>query len=60
MSQGFNNRKPNVIINTEEVNKLIKSYKKIKKYMKSSLYEIKKMSGTEEIVSNLLKETKDM
>jgi len=45
-----------VQINQEEVNKLIKDYKKIKKYMKSSLYTIKSMDGTEDIVSELLKE----
>lgn len=43
-----------VIIDDDEVNKLIKKYKNIKKYMRSSLYEIMTMDGTEKIVKNLL------
>jgi len=58
MSEGFNN-KLKVEINSDEVNKLLKQYKKIKKYMKSSLYEVKKIDGTEKVVSELLKEYED-
>ena len=36
--------------------KLIKKYKKTKKYMKSNLFAIKTMDGTEKFVSQLLKE----
>jgi hypothetical protein len=54
MSNGFN--KPNVIIYKDEVKDLIKKYKKIKKYMKSPLYQIKTMDGNETLVSNLIKE----
>ena len=43
-------------INFEEFQNIKKQYKKIKKYMKSSLYEIKKLDGTEKLVTNLLKE----
>ena len=35
-----------------------KKYKKIKRYMKSNLFQIKTMDGTETIVSNLLKDNK--
>ena len=35
-----------------------KKYKKIKRYMKSNLFQIKTMDGTEKIVSNLLKDNK--
>ena len=45
------------IINDDELNKLLKRYKKIKKYMKSSLYEMKTLDGTEQIVSKLLEDT---
>jgi len=48
-----------VIINDREVNKLLKKYKKIKKYMKSSLYTVKTIDGTEEIVSSLIKEAEE-
>jgi len=48
--------KAKVTLYTDEVNNLIKKYKKIKKYMKSPLYQVKTMDGTEEVVSELLKE----
>lgn len=54
MSNGFD--KPNVVIYKDEVQDLIKKYKKIKKYMKSSLFQIKTMDGNETLVSNLIKE----
>lgn len=54
MSKGFN--KVKVEINPDEVGKLLKQYKKIKKYMKSPLYEVKVMDGTENVVSKLLQE----
>lgn len=43
----------------EDLNKLIKKYKKIKKYQKSSLFAIKMMDGTEEIVSKLVEEAEE-
>ena len=51
--------KAKVTIYKYEVGKLLKQYKKIKKYMKSSIYEIKNMDGTEKVVSELLNEYKD-
>lgn len=57
MSEGFSEEKLEVAINKTEVNKLLKKYKKIKKYMKSPLYQVMVMDGTETIVSDLLKET---
>jgi hypothetical protein len=59
MSGGFSDSKLKVIIKEDEVEKLLKQYKKIKKYMKSSFYEVKKMDGTEKVVSELLNEIKD-
>jgi hypothetical protein len=63
MRQGFNLNvdkrklgKAGVLVDTDELDKLMKKYKNIKKYMKSPLYQVKKMDGTEEIVSNLIKE----
>ena len=46
----------NVDINFDGIEQVKKKYKKIKKYMKSNLYQIKVMDGTEKVVSNLLKE----
>lgn len=48
-----------VIINDNEVDKLLKKYKKIKKYMKSPLFTVKKIDGTENYVSQLIKEAKE-
>ena len=45
-----------VEMNADEYAKLIKKYKKTKKYMKSNLFAIKTMDGTEKYVSHLLKE----
>tara|TARA_A100001035_G_C27735424_1_gene478821 strand:- start:180 stop:428 length:249 start_codon:yes stop_codon:yes gene_type:complete len=45
-----------VEMNTEEYKKLIKKYKKTKKYMKSNLFAVKTMDGTEKYVSQLMKE----
>lgn len=48
-----------VIIDDNEVNKLLKEYKNMKKYMKSSLYKVKTIDGTEDVVKNLLKKYSD-
>ena len=50
----------NIDVNKDEVKNLKKKYKKLKKYMRSSLYEIKVMDGNEKTISNLLKEDKNV
>jgi hypothetical protein len=59
MSEGFSEEKIEVAINTNEVNKLFKKYKKIKKYMRSSLFAVKNIDGTEKLVSDLMKEVEN-
>jgi hypothetical protein len=64
MSSGFGadkikNGKAVVVINDDEVNKILKEYKKIKKYMRSSLYKVKTLDGTEDLVNNLLNDYGD-
>jgi len=59
MSEGFSEESIEVAVNKDEVKNLLKRYKKIKKYMKSPLFAVKTMDGTEEIVSDLLKELED-
>lgn len=54
-NEGFK-KQPNVIVYKEELNKLIKKYKKIKKYTKSNLFSIKTMDKTENYVSKLIEE----
>jgi hypothetical protein len=58
MSGGFDN-KLKVVVKQDGVDKLLKEYKKIKKYMKSPLYQVKKIDGTEKVVSELLNEYYD-
>ena len=40
----------------KELKKLIKKYKKINKYRKSSLFAVKTMDETEELVAKMVKE----
>jgi hypothetical protein len=61
MSEGFGgfvneekDKKLHLYIRNREVDKLIKEYKKIKKYQKSSLFEIEKLSGKETKVDKLI------
>jgi hypothetical protein len=59
MSEGFSEEKIDVAINKDEVKNLLKKYKKIKKYMRSPLFTVKEMDGTEKLVSDLLKEVEN-
>ena len=63
MSEGFKGfAKPSkdkefkLYIKNREVDKLIKEYKKLKKYQKSSIFEIEKLSGQETKIDKLLNE----
>jgi hypothetical protein len=56
MSQGFD---VEIEMPKSDIDKLLKQYKKIKKYQKSSLFAIKTMDGTEDIISLLLKEAEE-
>jgi hypothetical protein len=59
MSEGFNNKELKVTVHTDEVQKILKDYKRIKRYMKSSIFEVKNIDGTEKVVKNLLKHLDD-
>jgi len=57
MSYGFGGGgNAKVIIDDDEVGKLLKKYKKIKKYMKSSVFQVRTMNGTERMVQELIDE----
>ena len=43
----------------DSVQALVRKYKKIKKYQKSNLFAVKTMDGTEDYVSELIKEGQD-
>jgi hypothetical protein len=49
----------NVEMNLDAIKEVKKQYKKIKKYMRSSIYTIAMMDGREQIVSRLLKDQED-
>ena len=53
MSKGFD---VEFEVPEDQINILLKQYKKIKKYQKSSLFAVKTMDGTEEVVSKMIDE----
>jgi len=59
MTEGFSKEKIDVTINRDEVKNLLKKYKKIKKYQRSPLFEVKTMDGTETYVSKLIQEAQE-
>jgi hypothetical protein len=56
MSAGFSEEKLEVSINKDELQEVLKVYKKLKKYQKSNIFKIKTIDGTENRIKNLLKE----
>jgi len=48
-----------ITIDLDNVAKLTKQYKKLKKYMRSNYYDLLVMNGTEKVITNLLKETEE-
>ena len=56
MSNGFDISFEGIDMSPDDVQDLLKKYKKIKKYQKSNLFAIKTMDGTEEIVSKMIEE----
>ena len=47
------------VINEDEYDKLMKKYKRIKKFMNSPLHELKRISGEQTIVEELINEYED-
>ena len=64
MSEGFGgfvekddeDKEVKLRVDSREVEKLIKQYKKIKKYQKSSLFQVAKLSGKKTSVDKLIDE----
>lgn len=48
----------NIGIDLDAIQGVKKRYKKLKKYMRSGIYQVKSMDGTEKVISELLKEDK--
>lgn len=61
MTKGFGKEdvKVEFEIPQEQIDMLLKKYKKIKKYQKSNLYQVMTMDGTETIVSEMIEEAKE-
>ena len=47
-------------MNSAQVQALVKKYKKLKKYQKSSLFAVKTIDGTENVISKMVDEAKDV
>tara|TARA_R100000231_G_scaffold122425_1_gene92570 strand:+ start:428 stop:619 length:192 start_codon:yes stop_codon:yes gene_type:complete len=56
---GFNIKFEGLDMGQEQVQALVRKYKKVKKYQKSNLFAVKTMDGTENYVSKLIEEGKD-
>lgn len=57
MSGGFGeNKKVRISISRDEINKIIKKYKKAKKLMRTNMYQVQVMDGTETYISGLIAE----
>ena len=61
MTKGFgkDDVKVEFEIPQEQIDMLLKKYKKIKKYQKSNLYQVMTMDGTERIVSEMIEEARE-
>lgn len=58
-NQGRIGKDAKITIDLDNIDLVIKQYKKIKKYQKSNFYAIKTMDGTEKIISSLIKEAEE-
>tara|TARA_Y100000592_G_scaffold44229_2_gene70138 strand:- start:13434 stop:13622 length:189 start_codon:yes stop_codon:yes gene_type:complete len=59
MSKGFDINFEGLDMDPDQVQALLKQYKKIKKYQKSNLFAIKTMDGTESVVSKMIEEANE-
>lgn len=59
MAQGFDVDGVEVEIPAEDMSRLIKRYKKLKKYEKSTLHTIQKLNGNRTIIDELTEESQN-
>ncbi len=61
MTKGFgkDDVKVEFEIPQEQIDVLLKKYKKLKKYQKSNLFQVMTMDGTESVVSKMIEEAKE-
>jgi len=58
-SEGRIGKDAKITVDFDEIAKITKKYKKLKKYMKSPMFELRQMHGNEKIISELLKELEE-
>ena len=54
--KGFKDQELKVNVSKAEIDKIVKKYKKIQKYRKSSLFAVQSMDETEEMISKMVDE----
>ena len=54
--KGFDVKFEGIDMDPDQVQAILKKYKKVKKYQRSTIFELKTMDGTEDYVSELIKE----
>ena len=54
--KGFDVNFEGIDMDPDQVQAILKKYKKVKKYQRSNIFEVKKMDGTEDYVSELIRE----
>lgn len=59
MSKGFDVDSVDIEMSREDMKRLIKKYKKLKKYQNSNFHAIRKLNGDETIIDKLIKESED-
>ena len=57
--KGFDIKFEGIDMDPDQVQELLRKYKKVKKYQKTNLFAVKTMDGTEDYVSELIKEGED-
>jgi cytochrome oxidase Cu insertion factor (SCO1/SenC/PrrC family) len=59
MAKGFDINFEGLEMDPDQVQALVKKYKKIKKYQKSNLFTIKTLDGTEDYISKMIEEARE-
>ena len=59
MSRGFDVESVEFELPKEDMKKLIKKYKQLKKYQKSNLHTLQKLGGKKTVIDELIEESKD-
>ena len=59
-SSSVDQKELQVNLDPETIRKVMKDYKKIKKYMRSSIFAVKKMDGNEKVITKLMKNLEDI